>query len=164
MDQYCKALVISLLQAWTIYWTSSRTASDLRCHDAQWRHCNYQIIQKCGASRKSYTRFAFLFLFCFNLVPAVFIDSLSVNSFIYIYIKTQTLYIYIHIYPLYNNQPIPRPDSHHVIGQYNLYFLHEKLYWTVLEKTSNIGSIGQFWNEAARIQPTRPADRPFANV
>ena len=75
------------------------------------------------------------------------------------------LYIYIYIYyPLYNNQPITRPDSHHVIRQYNLYFLHEKLYWTILGKPSNIGYIGQFWNEAARYHPRRPADRPLANV
>ena len=63
---------------------------------------------------------------------------------------------------LYNNQSITRPDSPHLLGQYDLYFLHEKLYWTVFGKPSNIGYIGQFWNEAAVTHPTRPADRPLA--
>ena len=30
--------------------------------------------------------------------------------------------------PLYNNQSITRPDSHHLLGQYDLDFVHEKLY------------------------------------
>ena len=53
-------------------------------------------------------------------------------------------YIYTY-YPLCNNQPITRPHSHHEIGQYNLYFIHEKLYLKVLGKPSNIGYIWQFW-------------------
>ena len=43
-------------------------------------------------------------------------------------------YLYMY-YQLYGNQPITRPDLHHVVRQYNLYFLQQKLYWTVLEKT-----------------------------
>ena len=34
----------------------------------------------------------------------------------------------------------------------------------VFLKPPNIGYIRQFWNKAARTHPTRPADRPFANI
>ena len=70
----------------------------------------------------------------------------------------------IQYYPLYNNQPITSPHSHCMIGKYNLYFPREKLYWTVSGEPSNIGYIGQFWNEPACTYPMWPADRPLANV
>ena len=38
-------------------------------------------------------------------------------------------------YPLYNNQPVIRPDSRHVIGQSILYSIQEMLYRTVLNKS-----------------------------
>ena len=75
------------------------------------------------------------------------------------------VYIYIYIHNLLDNtQPITRPNSPPAIGQYNLYFLYETLYWTDFGKRSYIGYIGQFWNDAAGTHHTRPADRPLANA
>ena len=66
-----------------------------------------------------------------------------------VYAWTYDDHVYIHIYyPLCNNQPVTRSDSHNVIGQYNLYFLykinniyhsfwktiHYGLYWTILKQ------------------------------
>ena len=71
---------------------------------------------------------------------------------IYIY----NIYIYIYIYiPLYTNWPITNADLPHVIIQYILYFICQKLYWTVSGQLSNIGYIGQFQNEATDILRTR---------
>ena len=126
---------------------ASKNATPMTC---PWLH--WTTVNPSGMHRCQFPHLCVLILNC-TLALAIYI---FVDTYIHTY-----LYIY---YPLYNNQPITRPDSHHVIRQYNLYFLHEKLYWTVLGKPSNIGYIGQFWNEAARTQPTRPADRPFANV
>ena len=65
-----------------------------------------------------------------TLSNAKCIIEMILGSYIYCYL-VEKIYIYN---PLYNNQPITRPDSHHVIRQYNLYFLSEKLYWTVLKR------------------------------
>ena len=43
----------------------------------------------------------------------------------------------------------------HVIIQYILYFICQKLYWTVSGQLSNIGYIGQFQNEATGTLRTR---------
>ena len=66
--------------------------------------------------------------------------------YIYVYIYV-CMYIYIY-YPLYTNWPITNADLPHVIIQYILYFICQKLYWTVSGQLSNIGYIGQFQNEA----------------
>ena len=55
------------------------------------------------------------------------------------------IYIY---HPLYTSWPITNADLPHVIIQYILYFICQKLYWTVSGQLSNIGYIGQFHNEA----------------
>ena len=47
------------------------------------------------------------------------------------------IYIYIY-YPLYNNWPITNADLPHVIIQYILYFICQKLYWTISGEMSNI--------------------------
>ena len=66
------------------------------------------------------------------------------------------IYIYIYIYnPLYTNWPITNADLPHVIIQYILYFICQKLYWTVSGQLSNIGYIGQFQNEATGTLRTR---------
>ena len=76
-----------------------------------------------------------------------------VCMYIYIYIY---LYIYIYIYyPLYTNWPITSADLPHVIIQYILYLICQKLYWTVSGQLSNIGYIGQFQNEATGTLRTR---------
>ena len=64
------------------------------------------------------------------------------------------IYIYIY-YPLYTNWPITNADLPHVIIQYILYFICQKLYWTVSGQLSNIGYIGQFQNEATGNLRTR---------
>ena len=61
-------------------------------------------------------------------------------------------YIY---YPLYTNWPITNADLPHVIIQYILYFICQKLYWTASGQLSNIGYIGQFQNEATCTLCTR---------
>ena len=59
----------------------------------------------------------------------------------------------IYIYnPLCTNWPIPNADVPHVIIQYILYFICQKLYWTVSGELSNIG---QFQNEATGTPRTR---------
>ena len=63
-------------------------------------------------------------------------------------------HIYIY-YPLYTNWPITNADLPHVIIQYILYFMCQKLYWKVSEQLSNIGYIGQFQNEATGTMRTR---------
>ena len=45
-------------------------------------------------------------------------------------------------YPLYTNWPITNANLPHVIIQYILYFICQKLYWTVSGQLSNIGYIG----------------------
>ena len=71
--------------------------------------------------------------------------------YIYIYI-----YIYIQIYyPLYTNWPITNADLPHVIIHYILYFICQKLYWTLNGQLSNMGYIGQFQNEATGTLRTR---------
>ena len=62
--------------------------------------------------------------------------------------------IYIN-YPLYTNWPITNTDLPHVIIQYILYFIYQKLYWTVSGQLSSIGYIGQFQNEATGTLRTR---------
>ena len=70
--------------------------------------------------------------------------------------ETCYTYIYIYIYnPLYTNWPITNADLPHVIIQYILYFICQKLYWTVSGQLSNIGYIGQFQNEATGTLRTR---------
>ena len=64
------------------------------------------------------------------------------------------IYIYI-LYPLYTNWPITNADLPHVIIHYILYFICQKLYWTVNGQLSNIGYIGQFQNEATGTLRTR---------
>ena len=72
-------------------------------------------------------------------------------KWLYIYI-----YIYIYIYyPLYTNWPITNTDLPHVIIKYILYFICQKLYWTVSAQLSNIGYIGQFQNDATGTLRTR---------
>ena len=68
--------------------------------------------------------------------------------------KPANVYIYIY-YPLYTNWPITNADLPHVIIQYILYFICQKLYWTVSGQLSNIGYIGQFQNEATGTLRTR---------
>ena len=64
--------------------------------------------------------------------------------------------IYIYIYnPLYINWPLTNADMPHVIILYILYFICQKLYWTVSGQLSNIGNIGQFQNEATGALRTR---------
>ena len=66
------------------------------------------------------------------------------------------IYTYIYIYyPLYTNWPITNADLPHVIIQYILYLICQKLYWTVSGQLSNIGYIGQFQNEATVTLRTR---------
>ena len=72
-----------------------------------------------------------------------------VNKYIYIHI-----YIYIY-YPLYTHWPITNADLPHVIIQFILYFICQKLYWTVSGQLSNIGYIGQFQNETTGTLRTR---------
>ena len=59
----------------------------------------------------------------------------------------ENVYQYIY-YPIYTNWQITNADLPHVITQYILYFICQKLYWTVSGQLSNIGYIGQFQNEA----------------
>ena len=61
--------------------------------------------------------------------------------------RMDDIHMYIY-YPLYTNWPITNADLPHVIIQYILYFICQKLYWTVSGQLSNIGYIGQFQNEA----------------
>ena len=71
------------------------------------------------------------------------------------------VYIYIYIYyPLYTNWPITNANLPHVIIQYILYFICQKLYWTVSGQLSNIGFIGQFQNEARGALCARGTDAP----
>ena len=72
----------------------------------------------------------------------------------YIWIYAYLWYIYIY-YPLYTNWPITNADLPHVIIKYILYFICQKLYWTVSGQLSNIGYIGQFQNEATGTLHTR---------
>ena len=70
--------------------------------------------------------------------------------------KMCLIYIYIYIYyPLYTNWSITNADLPHVIIQYILYFIYQKLYWTVSGQLSNIEYIGQFQNEATGTLRTR---------
>ena len=62
------------------------------------------------------------------------------------------IYIY---YPLYTNWPITNSDLPHVIIQYILSFICQKLYWTVSGQLFNIGYIGQFQSEATDTLRTR---------
>ena len=64
------------------------------------------------------------------------------------------VYIYIY-YPIYTNWSITNTDLPHVIIQYILYFICQKMYWTVSGQLSNIGYIGQFQNEATSTLRTR---------
>ena len=57
--------------------------------------------------------------------------------YIYIYIY---IYIFVHYIAISQSQG-RNGTTWSVIGQYNLYFLHEKPYWAVLRKPSNIGAI-----------------------
>ena len=68
------------------------------------------------------------------------------------YITCKQLYMY---YPLYTNWPITNADLPHVIIQYILYFIWQKLYWTISGQLSKIGYIGQFQNEATGTLRTR---------
>ena len=63
-------------------------------------------------------------------------------------------YIYIY-YSLYTTWPITSADLSHVIIQYILYLICQKLYWIVSGQLSNIGYIGQFQNEATGTLRTR---------
>ena len=49
----------------------------------------------------------------------------------------KSVYIY---YPLYTNWPITNADLPHVIIQYILYFIYQKLYWTVSGQLSKMDS------------------------
>ena len=63
------------------------------------------------------------------------------------------IYIYIiHYIPIGQSQA---RILTHVIIQYILYFICQKLYWTVSGQLSNIGYIGQFQNEATGTLRTR---------
>ena len=64
------------------------------------------------------------------------------------------IHVYIY-YSLYTNWPITNADFPNVIIQYILYFICQKLYWTVSGQLSNIGYIGQFQNEATGTLRTR---------
>ena len=85
-------------------------------------------------------------------------SSSEYNMKYHVYIEQRNLHIlsYIYIYyPLYTNWPITNTDLPHVIIQYILYFICQKLYWTVSGQLSNIGYIGQFQNEATGTLRTR---------
>ena len=82
---------------------------------------------------------------CFLVMTFVAVQKLCVDMYIYIYIY----------YPLYTNWPITNANLPHVIIQYILYFICQKLYWTVSGQLSNIGYIGQFQNEATGTLRTR---------
>ena len=96
-----------------------------------WRHYTTMIIRK----------------MCSNAILAntSVLFEIKINSYVYIYIY----------YPLYTNWPITNADLPHVIIQYILYFICQKLYWTVSGQLSNIGYIGQFQNEATGTLRTR---------
>ena len=82
-------------------------------------------------------------------------DPAKKNMVIFLQISTIDIpYIYIY-YPLYTNWPITNANLPHVIIQYILYFICQKLYWTVSGQLSNIGYIGQFQNEATGTLRTR---------
>ena len=69
-------------------------------------------------------------------------------------------YIYIY-YPLYTNWPITNADLPHVIIQYILYFICQKLYWTVSGQPSNTGYIGRFhigYGHSAHAVPTHQSN------
>ena len=87
--------------------------------------------------------------------PDLFRQHISrLYDFVKIVNDCQHIYIYIY-YPLYTNWPITSADLPHVIIQYILYFICQKLYWTVSGQLSNIGYIGQFQNEATGTLRTR---------
>ena len=86
-----------------------------------------------------------------NIYICVYV-CIYISVYMYIYGCICDIYIY---YPLYTNWPITNTDLPHVIIQYILYFICQKLYWTVSGQLSNIGYIGQFQNEATGTLRTR---------
>ena len=93
----------------------------------------------------------------FSILLLLCIDVYFVLMSYLMYIMANNVYIlYIYIYyPLYTNWPITNADLPHVIIQYILYFICQKLYWTVSGQLSNKGYIGQFQNDATGTLRTR---------
>ena len=107
-------------------------------------------------SLKQYT-FKFLGLETHPQIVELINDDQRTGTVLYFSLVLDSLqYIYIYIYnPLYTNWPITNADLPHVIIQYILYFICQKLYWTASGQLSNIGYIGQFQNEATGTLRTR---------
>ena len=113
------------------------------------RHASFIFIEKKYKNKIKYCISKRIYL---RYVPRI----LWVTTFTSIQIWNPPTRIYIYIYhPLYTNWPITNADLSHVIIQYILYFVCQKLYWTVNGQLSNIEYIGQFQNEATGTLRTR---------
>ena len=98
---------------------------------------------------------------CFDRWHSLIFAVIFTHTEAHTHKHTHRARIYTIYNPLYNNQPVTTPGSHHVIGQYNLYFLHEKLYRTVLEKRPLQAVLDKF---ETRLYAPTPCDQRIGRL